>query len=222
MPSTHGPIFMYRRGKMGSCAPTFGPIKSLTFRFLCPVVMTFFLLCYRNLYISTLANLPKFNDYHPYSCHSKFSLHNYFCNYFIFKLNFKNKFSSSMIIIHINVILNCSVLYSKNFLNIHIGLPHESFFLSFLSVLKTQLRFKPLPMPAREPDSSEPIFGKDDLNAEKMIENRRRAFDVMKEQMDTVAQRKRDAILRRLSEQKEEETVLQRVKEKCVHSSLTN
>ncbi|WAR07950.1 CCD81-like protein [Mya arenaria] len=65
------------------------------------------------------------------------------------------------------------------------------------------LRFKPLQVPAREPDKE--VFGKNDMTNEKMAERRRRAFELFQEQQDLVAQRKREAILKRLAEQKEEE-----------------
>ena len=74
------------------------------------------------------------------------------------------------------------------------------------------MRFKPLPLPARVPDSSEPVFGKHDMNNESMAEQRRRAHELYRDQLSTVEQRKRDAILRRLTEQKEEEDMLSKTK----------
>ena len=68
-------------------------------------------------------------------------------------------------------------------------------------------------MPARVSDSSEPIFGKNDMNNEKMIGKRKRAHELYKEQLQTVEQRKREAILKRLHEQKEEEDMLLRTKD---------
>ncbi len=75
-----------------------------------------------------------------------------------------------------------------------------------------QVRFKPLPIPARVSDSSEPVFGKNDMNNEKMAERRRWAHDLYKEQLQTVENKKRAAILKRLEEQKEEEEMLRRTK----------
>ena len=68
-------------------------------------------------------------------------------------------------------------------------------------------------MPARVPDSAEPVFGKYDMTNEAMPERRHRAHDLYKEQLHTVEQRKRDAILRRLADQKDEEKMLQRTKD---------
>ena len=78
------------------------------------------------------------------------------------------------------------------------------------------MRFKPLPIPARVPDSSEPVFGKQDMNAEKMADRRRVAHGLYKEQLATVEHRKRDAILRQLAEQKEAEDMLKRTKQELV------
>ena len=75
-----------------------------------------------------------------------------------------------------------------------------------------QVRFKPLPIPARLPDSSSPVFGKNDITAEKMAERRSIAHNLYKEQLGTIEQRKRDAILRRLNDQKEEEEMLKRTR----------
>merc|ERR1712178_391282 len=77
---------------------------------------------------------------------------------------------------------------------------------------KKTVRFQPLPMPARVPDSTEPVFGKNDMTNEMMAERRKRAHELYKEQLNTVEQRKRDAILKRLGEQKEEESMLTRTK----------
>ena len=72
------------------------------------------------------------------------------------------------------------------------------------------MKFKPLQVPAREPDQE--VFGKNDMTNEKMAERRRRAYEMFKDQQDLVAQRKREAILKRLAEQKEEEQVLDRTR----------
>ena len=76
-----------------------------------------------------------------------------------------------------------------------------------------QLRFKPLPLPARVPDSSEPVFGKHDMNASKMAERRRVAHELFREQVATVEQRKRDSILKQLADQKEAEQMLDRTRQ---------
>ncbi|CAH1800322.1 unnamed protein product [Owenia fusiformis] len=82
--------------------------------------------------------------------------------------------------------------------------------------LSAQVKFKPLPIPAREPDSSSPIFGKDDMTNEGMAEQRKRAHEVYQEQLETVMSRKRANILKRLNEQKEEEEMLDRTKKELL------
>ncbi|KAK3098685.1 hypothetical protein FSP39_021970 [Pinctada imbricata] len=78
----------------------------------------------------------------------------------------------------------------------------------------TRLRFKPLQVPPREPDNE--VFGKNDMTNEKMAARRSQAFDLFREQQDLVAQKKREAILKRLTEQKEEEDVLDRTKKELL------
>ena len=79
-----------------------------------------------------------------------------------------------------------------------------------------QVRFKPLPLPSREPDSTEPVFGRFDMTNEKMADKRQRAHSLYRDQLAIVDQRKRDAILKRLSEQNEEEEMLARTKREWV------
>lgn len=80
----------------------------------------------------------------------------------------------------------------------------------YKKALEAQLRFKPLQVPPREPDNE--VFGKNDMTNEKMAARRSRAFDLFRDQQDLVAQKKRETILKRLGDQKEEEDVLARTK----------
>ncbi|PAA79508.1 hypothetical protein BOX15_Mlig016345g3, partial [Macrostomum lignano] len=82
--------------------------------------------------------------------------------------------------------------------------------------LSAQLRYKPVPLPPREPDSSEPVFGRNDVTEEKLLERRRRAKEVAVSQLDDVNAKKREELLRRLQEQKYEEEVLRRTREDLV------
>eukprot|EP00105_Crassostrea_gigas_P015921 XP_011433100.1 PREDICTED: coiled-coil domain-containing protein 81 isoform X2 [Crassostrea gigas] len=79
---------------------------------------------------------------------------------------------------------------------------------------RARLKFKPLQVPPREPDGE--VFGKHDMNNEKMADRRQRAYELFREQQDLVAQKKREAILRRLMEQREEEDVLERTKKELM------
>lgn len=83
---------------------------------------------------------------------------------------------------------------------------------NYRRALDTQLRYKPLPIPARVSDSDEPIFGKADMANERLAERRRRAVEYFRDQREVVEQRKRDRLLRKLREQKEEEEVLKKNK----------
>ncbi|XP_062598479.1 coiled-coil domain-containing protein 81-like isoform X1 [Saccostrea cucullata] len=84
---------------------------------------------------------------------------------------------------------------------------------------KSRLKFKPLQVPPREPDSE--VFGKNDMNNEKMADRRRRAYELFREQQELVAQKKREDILRRLMEQREEEDVLDRTKKELTEDRST-
>ncbi|XP_019623281.1 PREDICTED: coiled-coil domain-containing protein 81-like isoform X4 [Branchiostoma belcheri] len=83
----------------------------------------------------------------------------------------------------------------------------------YMEALDTQVRFKPLPLPKAVSDSKKPIFGLNDMTNEKLAEQRRRAQNLYKEQLDAVAQRKREAILKHLTAQKEEGEMLARTRQ---------
>ncbi|KAK7107042.1 coiled-coil domain-containing protein 81-like [Littorina saxatilis] len=85
---------------------------------------------------------------------------------------------------------------------------------TYKKALDAQLRFKPVPIPPREPDYE--VFGKNDTTNEKIAERRRRAHLLFQEQQDLVGQRKREAILKRLAEQDREQAVLEKTKDGIV------
>ena len=71
---------------------------------------------------------------------------------------------------------------------------------------------KSLPIPAAEPDSVEPIFGKNDATPEKLQKQRERARKLYHEQLAMVANKKRAAILNDLTAQREESEMLEKIK----------
>lgn len=83
----------------------------------------------------------------------------------------------------------------------------------YRNALSAQVRYKPVELPKREPDSKVPVFGKNDVTMEKILERRRRAQEVSQVQLDTVADRKREHLLRRVQQQRHEEDMLQRCKD---------
>lgn len=83
---------------------------------------------------------------------------------------------------------------------------------AYRKALDAQVRYKPLPIPALEPDSKAPIFGVLDATDEKLLERKTRAHQLYQEQLEMVAQRKRDAILKDLRNQKEESDMLERTR----------
>ncbi|XP_075707542.1 coiled-coil domain-containing protein 81 isoform X2 [Rhinoderma darwinii] len=85
--------------------------------------------------------------------------------------------------------------------------------LTYKNALDTQVKIKPgfaLP-PASE--DSEPVFGRNDMTNEKLVEKRGRAQEVYKHQLQAAAERKRLTILNDLVQQRKEADMLQRSKE---------
>ncbi|XP_076969451.1 coiled-coil domain-containing protein 81 [Tamandua tetradactyla] len=74
--------------------------------------------------------------------------------------------------------------------------------------LDAQIKNKPSHLPMFEPDSSEPIFGKNE--GELMMEKRKREQNYMRHQLQAAAGHKRKAILHQLVDQKRDLQMLQR------------
>eukprot|EP00794_Sanderia_malayensis_P000560 gene560-1217_t len=85
---------------------------------------------------------------------------------------------------------------------------------------KHTVRFKPLPLPAAEPDSEAPVFGKFDMNYEKMTEKRIRARQLYEDQLKATAEKKRQAILSDLRNQKEESAMLSNARRDLLEESV--
>lgn len=71
-----------------------------------------------------------------------------------------------------------------------------------------QLKNKPSQLPMFEPDSAEPIFGKDEGEME--VDRRKREQSCMKHQVEAAASLKRNAILNQLVDQRRDLQMLQR------------
>uniref|UniRef100_A0A8C3RL04 Coiled-coil domain containing 81 n=1 Tax=Chelydra serpentina TaxID=8475 RepID=A0A8C3RL04_CHESE len=82
--------------------------------------------------------------------------------------------------------------------------------------LDTQIKLKPIQLPACEPDSADFIFGKSDMTNEKFAEKRHRAQEFYKHQLHAAAQQKRTAILNQLVEQRRDADMLQRAKREWI------
>lgn len=70
------------------------------------------------------------------------------------------------------------------------------------------MKNKPSQLPMFEPDSAEPIFGKNEGEME--VEKRKREQSCMKHQMEAAASLKRNAILNQLVDQRRDLQMLQR------------
>ncbi|XP_058041612.1 coiled-coil domain-containing protein 81 [Ahaetulla prasina] len=82
----------------------------------------------------------------------------------------------------------------------------------YKTALDTQIKLRPAPLPEYLPNSTEVIFGKNDMNEEKMEERKKRAREYSKYQLQAVADRKRTAILNQLVDQRRANDMIQRAK----------
>ncbi|KAL8620974.1 hypothetical protein ACOMHN_035910 [Nucella lapillus] len=82
---------------------------------------------------------------------------------------------------------------------------------TYKNALDAQVRYKPIPLPPREPDHE--VFGKNDTTNETLVEGRRRAQLIYQEQKDLVDQRKRGVILKKLMEQERDQHILEKTRE---------
>ncbi|KAK7809073.1 hypothetical protein U0070_008782 [Myodes glareolus] len=78
----------------------------------------------------------------------------------------------------------------------------------YKTALDAQVKNKPSQLPMFEPDSAEPIFGKNEGEME--VEKRKREQSCMKHQMEAAASLKRNAILNQLLDQRRDLQMLQR------------
>ena len=74
-----------------------------------------------------------------------------------------------------------------------------------------QLKYKPLQVPDKLPDTE--VFGKHDTTEADLVARREHAKRIAGEQLNTVADRKRAEILKRLQDQEEEDDKIRRNKE---------
>ncbi|XP_026536266.1 coiled-coil domain-containing protein 81 [Notechis scutatus] len=87
---------------------------------------------------------------------------------------------------------------------------------TYKTALDTQIKLRPAPLPEYVPDSTEIIFGKNDMNEEKMGERKKRAREYSKYQLQAVADRKRTAILNQLVDQRRATDMIQRAKKQWI------
>uniref|UniRef100_A0A4W3J678 Coiled-coil domain containing 81 n=1 Tax=Callorhinchus milii TaxID=7868 RepID=A0A4W3J678_CALMI len=86
--------------------------------------------------------------------------------------------------------------------------------------LDAQVKNKAFQLPAYEPDSAEPIFGQNEMTYEKELEKRQQAHELYKQQLGAVVERKRNAILNQMYEQKKELEMLDRNKKERQYANL--
>lgn len=86
----------------------------------------------------------------------------------------------------------------------------------YQQALSVQVKNKPLPIPAMEPDSEGPIFGRFDATNEKLWERKQRAQETLKKQLSMVADKKEKINNENVLKLKEESEMLKRTKEELI------
>ncbi|CAF0727510.1 unnamed protein product [Didymodactylos carnosus] len=79
------------------------------------------------------------------------------------------------------------------------------------SALDTQVRTKPAGLPISEPDGA--MFGLNDMTTDKLIERKKNAMEIFKQQKEIVEQRQREQLLRQLREQEHEARALDNMRD---------
>ncbi|NP_001120387.1 coiled-coil domain-containing protein 81 [Xenopus tropicalis] len=82
--------------------------------------------------------------------------------------------------------------------------------------ITTQGKMKPAFLLSSEPDVTEPVFGRNDMTNEKLVEKRKRALEVSKQQLQASVERKRLAVLNELLQQRQEGDMLAKSKQQMV------
>nr|XP_060627125.1 coiled-coil domain-containing protein 81 [Anolis sagrei ordinatus] len=83
---------------------------------------------------------------------------------------------------------------------------------AYKKALDIQVKMKPAPLPEYVPNSTEVIFGKYDMNNEKMAERRKRAQEYFKHQLQAAADHRRAAILSQLVDQRKAAEMIQKAR----------
>ncbi|CAH2225580.1 coiled-coil domain-containing 81 isoform X1 [Pelobates cultripes] len=83
----------------------------------------------------------------------------------------------------------------------------------YKNALDNQVKIKPYFTLSPQPDTKEPVFGRNDMNNEKLVEKRKREEEVYRHQLQVAAEKKRLAILNDLVRQRNEVDMLRRSKQ---------
>lgn len=92
----------------------------------------------------------------------------------------------------------------------------------YQNALSTQITNKPLPIPKLEPDSDGPIFGKFDATNEKLFDQKIRAQNTLKCQLDMVNEKKKRVANIQLQKLKDETEMLKRSREELIADRISH
>jgi len=93
---------------------------------------------------------------------------------------------------------------------------------SYQTALSTQIINKPLPIPRLEPDSEGPIFGRFDATNEKLFDQKIRAKNTLKCQLDMVNEKKKRIANIQLQKLKDETEMLKRSREELIADRIAH
>ncbi|XP_041115501.1 coiled-coil domain-containing protein 81-like [Polyodon spathula] len=88
--------------------------------------------------------------------------------------------------------------------------------MNYQKALDAQVKTKAHGLPSVEPNLEDPIFGSTVWTDEKLLEQRRRAHELYRYQLEVSAKKRRDALLNRIVEQKKEQDMLERNRKELI------
>lgn len=86
----------------------------------------------------------------------------------------------------------------------------------YQKALNAQILNKPMPMPAMEPDSKVPIFGRHDATNEKLFEKKLRAQQTLKSQLEMASEKRQRSSVQQQEKLREESEMLKRTREELI------
>lgn len=88
--------------------------------------------------------------------------------------------------------------------------------MNYQKALDAQVKTRAHGLPSIEPNSEEPVFGSTVGTYDKLLEQRRRAHELYRYQLEVSAKKRKDALLNRIVEQKKEQDMLERNRKELI------
>ncbi|RXM32009.1 Coiled-coil domain-containing protein 81 [Acipenser ruthenus] len=88
--------------------------------------------------------------------------------------------------------------------------------MNYQKALDAQVKTRAHGLPSIEPNSEDPVFGNTVGTYDKLLEQRRRAHELYRYQLEVSAKKRKDALLNRIVEQKKEQDILERNRKELI------